>query len=32
MKYGNILKENIEKEYENYYIPYNKIKKTSLQL
>ena len=27
MKYGNILKKNIEKEYEKYYIPYNKIKK-----
>ena len=27
MKYGNILKENIEHEYEKYYIPYNKIKK-----
>ena len=27
MKYGNILKENIETEYEKYYIPYNKIKK-----
>jgi hypothetical protein len=27
MKYGNILKENIENEYEKYYIPYNKIKK-----
>lgn len=27
MKYGNILKNNIEKEYTRYYIPYNSIKK-----
>lgn len=27
MKFGNLLKENIENEYLNYYIPYNDMKK-----
>ena len=27
MKFGNIIKENIQQEYEMYYIQYNKLKK-----
>ena len=27
MKYGNLLKENIDEKYKEYYIDYNNIKK-----